>query len=82
MFCEPEKDWFDLKALGCLQKSGKVVCSRHFEASSYTSQEKIRLQKFAMPCHENKENQDAPTAGPSRKYNPNVLVVITYKILL
>lgn len=76
MFFDPEKDWFDLQALGGLYRSGKFLCSRHFDESAYTSQAKIRLQKFAMPSmDENKENQDAPTAGPSREYKPNVLVV-------
>lgn len=73
MFSEPEKDWFDVEALAGLQKSGKVLCSRHFDVSSYTSLAKIRLQKFAMPTiNENKENLDTPTAGTSRDYNPNI----------
>lgn len=80
MFFDPEKDWFNLQALGGLYRSGKVLCSRHFHESAYTSQAKIRLQKFAMPSmDENRENQDAPVgaavAGPSHENKPNVLVV-------
>lgn len=76
MFCYPDKDSFDLQALDGLQKSCKVICSKHFADSAYTTPAKIRLHKFATPCmDENEENLHSPRAGPSRSNIHNVVGV-------
>ncbi|XP_045509581.1 uncharacterized protein LOC123705055 isoform X2 [Colias croceus] len=80
MFCYPDKDWFDLQALADLQKSCKVICSKHFADSAYTTPAKIRLHKSATPSID-EENLHSPRAGPSHSNICNFLRTQSHTVM-
>lgn len=48
-FCFPDKDWTNDDSLKLLHSQQKMLCSKHFDDSSFTSSDRKRLNKFAMP---------------------------------
>lgn len=48
-YCYPGGDWSTEKSLKSLNQQHKMLCSKHFDDSSYTSSSRKRLNNFAIP---------------------------------
>ncbi|CAH0731380.1 unnamed protein product, partial [Brenthis ino] len=48
-YCFPNEDWTSDQSLYKLYNQNKFLCGKHFNDSSFTSSERIRLHKFAIP---------------------------------
>ncbi|KAJ8735308.1 hypothetical protein PYW07_006928 [Mythimna separata] len=48
-YCYPEEDWSNEKSLQNLHFQHRMICSKHFDKSCYTTGSKKRLNIFAIP---------------------------------
>jgi len=48
-YCFPNEDWSTEESLRNLYRKNKVICSKHFDDSSYTNSSRTRLNNFAIP---------------------------------
>lgn len=48
-FCFPDEDWTSDESVKTLYKQHRMLCGKHFDDSSFTSSDRKRLNKFAIP---------------------------------
>ncbi|CAH4034461.1 unnamed protein product [Pieris brassicae] len=48
-FCFPDGDWTSDESLEKLNAQHRMLCGHHFDDSSFTSSDRKRLNKFAIP---------------------------------
>ncbi|XP_052753034.1 uncharacterized protein LOC113519412 isoform X2 [Galleria mellonella] len=50
-YCFPDQDWSSTDKLQTLWREHKMLCSKHFDSSSFTDRFRKRLKSFAVPTN-------------------------------
>lgn len=90
-YCYPTGEWSTEKSLRDLHSQHKMLCSKHFDDSSFTSSARIRLNNYAIPIGTQdlmvkfRQEQCATTSGSEQDTNISVekpQVLVTMETLL